>query len=384
MATGFPTKANWAAGDILTAAQMDDLAGTVNLLNPTAKGGLISASAANTPAVLTVGSDGQTLVADSSTSTGLRYQANYAAGKNVIINGDFFINQRSFTSTTTSGVYTFDRWLTSFVNGTNTYSAQTLTQSTGLLPLSQLSGSTFLRIVTAGQSAASDFSAISQRIENAATFQGKTVTVSFYAKAASGTPKVSVNLAANQLGVGQVSNPFGSVTISTNWVRYSLTATLAALAVAYTPSGSYLEAYLITSAGTSNATFASSIGSQNATIDFWGVQVEAGSVATAFQTATGTLQGELAACQRYYYQPTTGAYWNGQVVTTTTYYVMVYFPVAMRTAPTITNTSIVAGNFPATASSAAFAGTTSFANTRTANGTGAGGFADTYTVSAEL
>ena len=33
MATGFPTKANWAAGDILTAAQMDDLAGTVNLFS---------------------------------------------------------------------------------------------------------------------------------------------------------------------------------------------------------------------------------------------------------------------------------------------------------------------------------------------------------------
>ena len=32
MAVGLPTKSNWAAGDILTAAQMDDLAGTVNLL----------------------------------------------------------------------------------------------------------------------------------------------------------------------------------------------------------------------------------------------------------------------------------------------------------------------------------------------------------------
>jgi len=30
MAAGFPTKANWSAGDVLTAAQMDDLAGTLN------------------------------------------------------------------------------------------------------------------------------------------------------------------------------------------------------------------------------------------------------------------------------------------------------------------------------------------------------------------
>jgi hypothetical protein len=33
MAIGFPTKANWAAGDVLTASALDDLAGTVNTLS---------------------------------------------------------------------------------------------------------------------------------------------------------------------------------------------------------------------------------------------------------------------------------------------------------------------------------------------------------------
>jgi hypothetical protein len=50
-----------------------------------AKGDLIAASAADTPARLAVGSNGETLVADSSTSTGLRYQGNFAAGKNLVM-----------------------------------------------------------------------------------------------------------------------------------------------------------------------------------------------------------------------------------------------------------------------------------------------------------
>ena len=72
-----------------------------------AKGDIVTASASDTPARLAVGNNGETLVADSSQTTGLAYREDYAAGKNKIINGDFNINQRAFTSNTTSGLFNF-------------------------------------------------------------------------------------------------------------------------------------------------------------------------------------------------------------------------------------------------------------------------------------
>jgi len=75
------------------------------------------------------------------------------------------------------------------------------------------------------------------------------------------------------------------------------------------------------------------------TFDVWGVQVEAGSTATTFQTATGTVQGELAACQRYYWRSTaTGNYsvigaGGGNATGTTTARLFIANPVNMRTTP---------------------------------------------------
>jgi hypothetical protein len=78
MAAGFPTKANFATGDVLSATNMNDLAGTVNLIAPTAKGDLYAGSAANTYTKLAVGSNGQVLTADSTAATGIKWAS--AAG----------------------------------------------------------------------------------------------------------------------------------------------------------------------------------------------------------------------------------------------------------------------------------------------------------------
>jgi len=73
MAVGFPTKVTYANGDVFNASDINDTNGTLNLINPTAKGSIVSASAANTPSRLAVGTNEQVLVADSTTATGLKW-----------------------------------------------------------------------------------------------------------------------------------------------------------------------------------------------------------------------------------------------------------------------------------------------------------------------
>ena len=81
MPAGFPVKADYASGDVLTAAQMNDLSATLNYLDPTAKGDLFPASSGTALTRLAVGSDGTVLTADASTATGLKWAAAAGGGK---------------------------------------------------------------------------------------------------------------------------------------------------------------------------------------------------------------------------------------------------------------------------------------------------------------
>ena len=82
MPAGYPVKVNYLTGDVLTAANLNDLAGTVNLYDPTAKGDLFPASAADAVSRLAVGANDTILTADSTTATGLKWAAAAGGGSN--------------------------------------------------------------------------------------------------------------------------------------------------------------------------------------------------------------------------------------------------------------------------------------------------------------
>ena len=221
--------------------------------------------------------------------------APFLAGKNKIINGDFAINQRNFTSVT-SGGFTFDRWLADISTGTVTASAQTFTA--GAAPVAGYESINFFQIAVSGQTG-TGYAGVYQKIEDVRTLAGQTVTVSFWAKSASGTPNILPQLIQQfgSGGSGSVINNGAAKAISNTWQRYSWTFSVASISGKTIGTGSSLTLEILFSDGGGDG---STLGLQSGTFSVWGVQVEAGSVATPFTTASNTFQGELALCLRYY------------------------------------------------------------------------------------
>jgi hypothetical protein len=283
-----------------------------------------------------VGANGDTLVADSSATTGLRYQSGYNG--NAVINGGMDIWQRG-TSFTSASVYTADRWFKgSQANWTTSRQTSSLTGIQYALRLQRDSGNS---------STTGCIMAYSIETADALRFADKTVVVSFYARAGANYSPTSSNfLYTLYTGTGtdqrrdqstgftgEATVATANVTLTTSWQRFSFTASIGstateiALTLGFVPTGT---------AGAADYA------------DFTGVQIELGSAATTFKRAGGTIQGELAACQRYFtriggevaYNFLANAYFDS----TTTGFGMVNYS-SMRTTPAATFTT--ASNYAA-------------------------------------
>ena len=258
---------------------------------------------------------------------------NNPAGKNAVINGGMDIWQRG-TSFTAADVYTADRWK----KDSQTYSTMSrqTTSDTTNLPTIQYCA----RVArNSGQTGTSSLGIIySAETADSIKFAGQSVIVSFWARAGANYSATSSALSYNfYTGTGtDQSRSFGvqftreaniassSKTLTTTWQRFSFTATVGATAT------ELAIMFYFAGVGTAGA---------NDYFEITGVQLELGSVATAFSRAGGTIQGELAACQRYYVRvngdATNGGPLGVGVCTSTTGgLVSTSFPVPMRIAPT--------------------------------------------------
>lgn len=256
--------------------------------------------------------------------------------RNRIINGGFDINQRQLGSRTTTG-YLHDRWRMEFAGGSSTYTTQAFTlgnQIPGFEPTN------FAQIAIASQSATSDYAVFQQFIEGVRTGAGQTVTVSFYARATSGTPKLSLEM-SQYFGTGGspsavVNTNGGTVTLSTTWTRYVLNVNLPSIAGKTLGSADdALIFQLWLSSGSNYAARTNSIGIQNNTFQFWGMQLEQNVQPTSFEHRPPVI--ELPMCQRYYYEIRgwggDDALCQGNYYATTQMWCVIQHPMQMRKGP---------------------------------------------------
>jgi hypothetical protein len=276
--------------------------------------------------------------------------APFVAGKNKVINGDFGVWQRGTTfSNPASGSYFADRWKAEWSGTPTTYSFTQQTFTPGTAPVAGYEGQFFFRstITTVGTLGDID---IKQAIENVRTFAGQTVTLSFWAK--SDTSRTSIVYLAQVFGSGgstTVITATPNLNTTSSWQRFSFTLDLASISGKTIGTNSALHINI------RQATASGSV------LDLWGVQLEAGSVATPFTTASGSIGGELALCQRYYQQiggdNASQEFCVGQATSTTNVDGVIFLPVIMRVAPTVTFTSTASQFAARSATGAEQAGT---------------------------
>jgi len=288
-----------------------------NAVAEAAKGDLSVGSGTNLAGILAVGNNGETLVADSSTSTGLRYQGSQAAAKNYLINGAMDFWQRG-TSSTSLGYVTADRWYINNAGGTTTSAQETTTVPSVARYALKLTQSVSSAQVVAQQPLESQL---------AIPLAGQTIIVSAYVAASASTnftidlgQSTSTDVAAS--GSWTFTSGSSQNIASLTYVRVSQTFTVSGT------SKSLMPRISMTSLGSGNSFYIS------------GVQMEISAVPTTFTRAGGTIQGELAACQRYYYLHVTSAAAGkavgmGYYQSASQVRVYVGFPVTMRTSPTL-------------------------------------------------
>ena len=246
----------------------------------------------------------------------------YVAGKNAVINGGMDIWQRSTSSSTLGNYTTADRWYVGAYSGTGTFAQESTTVPSG----SRYS----LKFTASATSQPYAYQVI--ETANAQQFAGQTVTLSSKLAASTSTA-IAVGLEYSTSTDAAVGGSWTGITPSAGGTATPTSTTFisgtATFAVPSTAKSLRVGFYTV-------STIASAV-----VLYIGQVQLETGSIATPFSRAGGTLSGELAACQRYYFKL------GGEIATQFSirqggYYDANYigfycpYPQPMRVAPSIT------------------------------------------------
>jgi hypothetical protein len=279
------------------------------------------------------------------------------AGKNFFINGAMQIWQRgtSFNATTgTTTAYSADRWTWWGGNSATLATRQSVGDTTNLPNIQYCA-----RISRPAGNTGTSATYFGQAIEtiNSIPLAGKTVTVSYYARAGANMSNNATLQPVLVSGTGTDQNYIhsawtgfslaatGTVNLTTTWTRYSFTGTVPTNCTELT-----FQSYWIPSGTAGAADY----------YEITGIQLEVGSVATAFQTASGSVGGELALCQRYFNRAVNGSVngnyrlAGGNATSTSAAEINYSFPVTMRTSPTLAVSA--AGHFFVISSTGGVAG----------------------------
>jgi hypothetical protein len=261
--------------------------------------------------------------------------------RNKIINGNMGIAQRGAAAVTAIGYGPADRWYNEF--GGDTFSTTLGSFVSGDTLYDTGGAQSYSQVAITSVAAAGNYIYFSQRIEDVRLLAGQTVTVSFWAKVAAGTPSIGISVdqyfgtggspSATATGTGQAQ------ALTTTWTKYSKTFTVPSIngkTIGTAANTSFSALVFWLDAGSSLNTRSGSIGQSSKTVSIAQVQLEVGPVATPFEQRPYGM--ELALCQRYYYRINaitgTGAFHNVYMNSATGAQGIIPFPVQMRTNPT--------------------------------------------------
>ena len=229
--------------------------------------------------------------------------------KNYIVNGNFDLWNLG-TSQTTSGLGSADAWQCLHANT----SAKTASRQTFTLGQTDVPGEPawFMRHEITTSSNAAEYAILAQYITNARMLSGKTVTLSFYAKA-----DANKNIAVEfYQSFGTGGSPSASVTgigaqkiaITTSWARYTVTVAIPSVSgkTLGTDNNSSIRPYIWFTCGSDRAARTDSLGNQSGTFDIANVALVEGADISPLVKSVNEEQGLCSVDDTAY-----GAGWDG-------------------------------------------------------------------------